>query len=300
MLKFDPAQLATLAAVARTGSFERAAAVLGLTAPAVSQRIRALEEAAGCLLVRRSQPARPSPAGERLIRYFEAMSLLEAQVLGDLLPDRGAWPRLRIAVNADSLATWAVPALAEVEGFLFDLVIEDQDESLKLLRDGAVAGAISAQSAPVQGCDCVALGVLRYHATMSPAFAARWFAQGVTAEALAAAPMLRYSAKDQLQARWIAGHAGLAPPFPLCPTHEIPSSQGFVDGCLAGLGWGLNPAVHVAAPLADGRLIELVPGAVLDVPLVWHFARLTAAVTAPLTRALRRHASRALLPIAPS
>ena len=52
----------------------------------------------------------------------------------------GARPRsIPVAVNADSLATWVIPALAATEGFLFDLVIDDQDVSQEWLKRGEVA-----------------------------------------------------------------------------------------------------------------------------------------------------------------
>jgi LysR family transcriptional regulator (chromosome initiation inhibitor) len=79
------------------------------------------------------------------------------------------------------------------------------------------------------------------------------------------------------------------------PAHRIASAQGFVDAALAGLGWGMNPAALVAGHLAAGRLVELVPGAVLDVALHWQFARLSAPVLAPVTQALRQAAAGALV-----
>ena len=64
---FDRAQLQALSAVLTTGSFEAAARALRVTPSAISQRIRALEEQAGAVLVLRGQPARPTAAGDTLI-----------------------------------------------------------------------------------------------------------------------------------------------------------------------------------------------------------------------------------------
>ena len=294
---FDPAQLAALAAVHREGSFERAAAVLAVTPSAVSQRIKALEEAVGTLLVQRGQPARASAAGLQLVRHHERMVLMEQALRRELHLPGQAPARLRLAVNADSLATWLIPALAEVEGWLFDLVIEDQEVSLELLRRGEVLGAIAEQPAPEQGCDALALGRLRYLATASPAFIRRWFSEGPGPEAFARAPVLSFSRHDSLQARWLAGLSGPGGPWQMGPAHQIGSSQGFVDACLAGMGWALNPLPLVAAPLAEGRLVPLVPDRPLDVALYWHVTRLAAPALAPLTGALRRVAAGALLPL---
>ena len=60
-MRIDHAQLRALAAVVREGSFERAAQSLNVTSSAVSQRIKALEDRVGRLLVKRSSPAVATP-----------------------------------------------------------------------------------------------------------------------------------------------------------------------------------------------------------------------------------------------
>ncbi len=282
---FDPAQLAALAAVHRRGSFDLAAADLHVTPSAISQRIKALEEATGTLLIRREKPCTATQTGLRLVRHHDESALLNAALAQDL-HHSARTPTLRIAVNADSLATWVIPALAATPGFLYDIVIDDQDTSQALLRSGEVAAAITSHPGPLQGCDTLALGTLRYRATASPAFAARWFATGVTAPALALAPALRFNDKDRLQSLWAARHGQTA----ALPCHRLASSHGFVDACLAGLGWGLNPEPLVTAHLASGALIDLDPASPLDMPLFWQMARLTAPAIAPLTRALHQAA----------
>lgn len=282
----DPAQLAALAAIHRRSSFERAAAELHVTPSALSQRLKALEERVGTLLIRRGTPCTATEAGLRLIRYHDEVALLEHALATDLPGIAPGPATLRIAVNADSLATWVIPALAATPGFLYDIVIDDQDVSQEWLRRGEVAGAITSHPGPLQGCETVPLGALRYRATAAPAFIERWMPQGPTAKALAQAPALTFSDKDRLQHLWVdrltdgqASRAGF-------PSHRLASSQGFVDACRAGLGWCLNPEALVAPALADGALRDLAPDHPLDVDLYWQFARLTAPATAPLTRAL--------------
>lgn len=292
---FDPAQLAALAAVHRRGSFDLAAAELGITQSAVSQRLRALEERVGVLLVRRGNPSEATEAGLRLIRHLDEVALLSRQVAADL----GSLPEgrvvLRVAVNADSLATWVIPALATVDGVLFDLVIDDQDFSQDWLRRGEVIAAVTSHPGPLQGCDTLPLGELRYRATASPDYVARWFPDGITAESLARAPAITFSNKDRLQVAWVEAQGlGNRSGF---PSHQIASSQAFVDACLSGLGWCLNPDPLVRDHLATGRLVELLPGRCLDVALHWQFARLTAEVVRPLTQAMRQAAQRVLVPM---
>ena len=284
----DYPQLQALSAVHRRGSFDLAAASLGITPSAVSQRIKALEDRIGALLIQRGQPCTATETGLRLIHHFDAVMLMEVALP---LPDP-APAAVRIAVNADSLATWVIPALSACPGMLFDIVIDDQDVSQDWLRRGEVAGAITSHPGQLQGCDTVPLGCLRYHATASPNFVARWLADGVTLATLTRAPALTFSDKDRLQSDWLATHLGQGIAY---PTHRLASSQGFVDAALAGLGWGMNPAPLVAGYLAAGRLVELIPGTPLDIALHWQFARRTAPALEPLTRALRTAAKRVLL-----
>lgn len=298
---FDPAQLAALSAVLRTGSFDRAAQLLHVTQSAISQRVRQLEEQVGTSLVVRSQPCRATEAGERLFRHAEEVRLLEQGVRRDLgltsmsAEEASGWPSLRIAVNADSLATWFLPAMAEVGGVLFDLVIDDEDHSADWLKRGEVRAAISGSAKPVQGCDCRPLGALRYLATASPAFILRWFGdEPVTAARLAQAPVITFNAKDRLQTRWAEQTLGVPTTG---PSHWLPSSHAFVDAAIAGLGWGMNPENLAAAALADGRLQELVAGKPLDVPLYWHVSRSVAGALRPLTDAVIKATRGALRPL---
>ena len=195
----DYAQLAALAAVVGEGSFEAAARALHVTPSAVSQRIRLLEERVGAVLVQRGAPCVATAAGAPLLRHAERVALLEAE-LAATLPQQAAArggaaiATLRVAVNADSLATWFVPALALFAqahpSLRIDLLVDDQDHTAEALRRGDVLAAVSASAAPVQGCRSLPLGRLRYRATASPAFLRRWFAQGVNAASLEAAPCL--------------------------------------------------------------------------------------------------------------
>jgi LysR family transcriptional regulator (chromosome initiation inhibitor) len=285
----DYTQLAALTAIHRRGSLDLAAAVLGVTPSAISQRLRALEERMGTLLIRRGQPCTATEAGMRLIQHFEQVALLES-TLTDALPATDT--TIRIAVNADSLATWVLPALAATDGMLFDLVIDDQDHSQDLLRRGEVAAAITGHPGPMQGCDTLPLGSLRYRATASPSYVAKWLPDGATPAALSRAPALTFSDKDRLQRDWLFGLTARRFAF---PTHRIASSHGFVGAALLGLGWGMNPEPLVAAHLASGALVEIAPATPFDVPLYWQFTRLTARALAPLTRAIRAAASNTLI-----
>lgn len=293
-MSLDYAQLAALAAVVSEGSFDAAARTLHVTPSAVSQRIRALEERIGAVLVQRGTPCVATPAGMPLLRHAERVALLEADLqsaLPALRRERDDAPAaratLRIAVNADSLATWLMPALARfaqaAPQVQLELVLDDQDHTSDALRRGEVMGAVTSLVEPVQGCNSHPLGRLRYLATASPAFMKRCFAQGVNADSLSAAPCLVFNRKDRLQSRWLQ-RVTRRPIVPLC--HWMPSTQAFVDAALAGVGWGMNPLPLAQTHLAARRLVELIPGRAIDVPLHWQVSRLALPALELLTDAV--------------
>ena len=155
-------QMETLLAIIDEGSFERAAAALGISAPAVSQRIKALEHSTGRVLVRRESPVTATEAGEVIAQAARRVALLQAETEA-ALDRRLASVPLNVAINADSLATWFPPVLREVatwDSASILMRIEDESHSLELLRSGDCLGAVTRESKPVSGCDSVLLGTL--------------------------------------------------------------------------------------------------------------------------------------------
>jgi LysR family transcriptional regulator, chromosome initiation inhibitor len=299
----DYAALSALVAVVREGSFERAARSLHVTPSAISQRIKLLEERAGCALVVRAQPCRATPAGRSLCSHMDRVRLLEQELQGTLpslapkLASKGITRvPLPVAVNADSLATWFAPALAAFAAeapVLMDIAVDDQDHTAEWLRSGAVLAAVTSAARPAAGSNSRPLGSMRYRAAASPAFVARHFGSGVGAASLARAPSLVFNPKDELQARWVRRlchrHVEL-------PRHTLPSPQAFVAAALAGMGWGLHPQALIAPWLADGSLVELVPRTPLDVPLHWQQARAASSLLDGLAAQVAAAARAALLP----
>ena len=260
-----------------------------MTASAISQRVKQLEERLGCVLIVRGQPCRATATGQIVCRHVEQVGLLE-QDLGAALPSlHGAGEAratLRVAVNADSLGTWFIAAMAaflDASASLLDVVLDDEDHTVEWLRSGAVLAAVTAHPSPVQGCNSIALGRLRYVAVASPNFVRRHFPAGVTAAALGEAPLLRFNRKDLLQNQWMRR---LTRRDIDAPTHWLPATHAFVDAALAGVGWAMNPAALVDRHLADGSLVELVAGRDLRVPLYWQVTRLAVPTLARLTGAV--------------
>ena len=81
----DTRQLAAFCAVVERRSFSHAAEQLGVTQPAVSLQVRALEKRLGTQLLDRSgRRVEPTEAGRRLYRGAQRLLTLEAQVLDEL------------------------------------------------------------------------------------------------------------------------------------------------------------------------------------------------------------------------
>ena len=261
-VEFDLAQLRALSATVAEGSFEAAARQLHVTPSAVSQRIKALESAVGAVLVQRTKPVQVTDSGHAVLRLARQIDILAADAQRELGDEAdGDRPvNIPIAVNADSLATWILPALADTAGSpTFDIRLDDQEHTTALLRSGAVMAAITAVAQPIQGCTSSLLGTMRYRPRCSPRFAETWFPDGPTRAALDLAPVVVFDRKDDLQDAYLR-RGGRSNP----PRHYIPSSADFVRAIELGLGWGNVPDLQNTP-----AMVEFDPEFVVDVPLYW-------------------------------
>jgi DNA-binding transcriptional LysR family regulator len=86
----DTRQLQAFCAVVERKSFSQAAEQLGVTQPAVSLQVRALEERVGQTLLDRSgRRVEPTEAGRRLYRSAQRMLALEEQLMEEVAADDG-------------------------------------------------------------------------------------------------------------------------------------------------------------------------------------------------------------------
>jgi LysR family transcriptional regulator (chromosome initiation inhibitor) len=285
-------QARTLLAAVDEGSFDGAAAALDVTPSAISQRVKALEQRVGRVLLTRTKPIRPTESGEVLVRYARQLVRLEADAAAELGLDTDQAPTtLAVAVNADSLSTWFLDALELVPASLrvgFELLREDESQTAELLRRGRVAAAVTNQAHPVTGCLAEPLHVMRYRATASPAFVERWLSDGPIQQTLAYAPMLVFDRHDDLQHAYLRaltrGRAG-NPGAHSATRHLVPTSEGFLGAVARGLGWGMIPDEQ-AAMLPPGALVDLAPGRVVEVPLYWQHWKLDSPALRALTEAV--------------
>lgn len=287
----------TLAAVIDEGTFDAAARRLRITPSAVSQRVKSLEQQLGRVLVVRSKPARATEAGAPIVRLARQLALLEHDALAAFGSDDGSDRPVSVplAVNADSLATWFLPALARVvqrHPVVFDLHRDDQDFTAGLLESGTVMAAVTSQAEPVAGCVVRPLGVMRYRAVATPDFAARWLPDGATPAALESAPRVDFDRRDDLQSEYLQ-QMGADASRP--PRHYVPASNDFANAIKLGLGWGLLPAFQSAAELDGGELVPL-GGPPVDVPHHWQQWNLRSPLLDAIAEEVVAEARRALVP----
>lgn len=301
MSTYDPVALECLAAIVEEGGFERAARRLSITQSAVSQRLRALESQVGTVLVVRSRPLRPTAAGQLLLKHTRQLRLLRADLerdMRELAPSSTGSgreeERVSIAINADSLATWALPALGGLagEGLPLEIIADDQDFTHEWLREGKVLGCVTTVKQALRGCKVVGLGAMDYVAIATPDYAREHCPKGLTAHNFREQSFIAFNRKDDMQCEFVARAFGLR--RVALNQVFVPSSEGQVRAVLAGWGVSVVPELLVRGLLAQGALVDLLPGHALPIQLSWHCWNLQSDVLDALSDALVRSALSAL------
>jgi LysR family transcriptional regulator (chromosome initiation inhibitor) len=295
MITPDPGQLEALAAAVSEGTFDAAARVLHVTPSAISQRVKALETSIGRVLVTRTRPVQPTPSGQTLLRLARQIQILTADVSREIDGETAGAVTIPLAVNADSLATWLLPALVSVTGsVVYDLRSSDQERTAELLRQGVVMAAITGSAGramvePVPGCSVERLGRMRYRPAATPAFVAQWFADGVTPDELARAPVVVFDRDDTMQDTYLRRRTRrrIDP-----PRHHVPASAAFLEAVRLGVGWGMLPDLQ-SGPIED-QLVFFDPRGTTDVRLFWQQWRLRSQTLDRVAAAVRTAAAAAL------
>ena len=308
MSTFDPDALECLAAIVEEGGFERAAQRLSITQSAVSQRLRALESQVGTVLIVRSRPLRPTAAGQLLLKHTKMLRLLRADLERDLkelapssLGGAREEERISIAINADSIATWALQALTELaqQGLPMEIIADDQDFTHEWLREGQVLGCVTTLKQALRGCRVEALGAMEYVAVAAPAFARERLGSKGTSDAVLTphnfrdVPFVAFNRKDDMQSEFVGKAFGLK----RVTLNQLfmPSSEGQVRAVLAGWGVSVVPRLLAQGLMDQGQLVNIAPLHTLPIQLYWHCWNLQSEVLDALTAALKQVAAAALV-----
>ena len=301
MSTYDPAALECLAAIVEEGGFERAAQRLNVTQSAVSQRLRALEAQVGSVLIVRSRPSRPTSAGQLLLKHTKQLRLLRADLERDLQELAPSAPgsgredeRISIAINADSIATWALDAVHDLvrQRLPLEIIADDQDFTQEWLRSGQVLGCVTTLKQAMRGCRMVPLGAMHYVAVASSSFAQKHLPNGLTAHNFREVPFLSFNRKDDMAAEFVARTYGLKR---VALNHLfVPSTEGQLHAVKAGWAVGVLPELLVRPALAAGDIVDVSPGHTLPIQLYWHCWNLESEVLEALTQALIEASARDL------
>lgn len=268
--------LYALEAVIQVQSFALAAKQLFVTQPAISQRIKQLEDKFGQPLLIRTLPYKATPLGEKLLSLLRRTRLLEEHFMQEI--DEELPARLSVALNRDSLETWFMnvfqnlPVLDKTD---IDIITDDQELTIDYFRQGVVSTCISTYPKSLPGCECQLLGHMDYLLVASPAFFQRYFENKASLqENITTAPLLVFDRRDRLHEDYFQHFFNTV----LTPGryHSVPSVKGFKLFALQGYGFALIPRLDIINELADGRLIEISPGKRWLQPFYWHYWQLPA------------------------
>jgi LysR family transcriptional regulator (chromosome initiation inhibitor) len=294
---FDRAQLEAFSAVVQHGSFERAATALHVTRGAISQRIKALEEALATLLVVREKPIVATRKGEILLRHIRALKTLEDDTISAILPkpqERAPVP-IAMAVNADSLSTWFAPLVAQLLRqfkIALEIISDDQDHTFTRLAKGEVMGCVSSAPEAMPGFEATPLGVMHYLCVATPEFRQKYFPNGMSIAAVLAAPALFFDRKDALHDQYLGQLFGVK--VAKYTRHFLPSPTALLDGICDGLGYATAPSLRIAPLLKTGQLVELTSSCKVTVPLYWHHWQMELPLAQAMTRTITAHARKTL------
>ena len=203
--------------------------------------------------------------------------------------------RISIAINADSIATWAMGALHDLvrQRLPLEIIVDDQDFTQEWLRSGQVLGCVTTLKQALRGCKMVPLGAMPYVAVASAAFAQQYLPQGLTPHNFREVSFLSFNRKDDMASEFVARAFGLKR---VALNHLfVPSAEGQMRAVAAGWAVGVVPELLARGALADGSMVDLAPGRALSIELYWHCWNLESELLDALTAALTGAAAQALV-----
>lgn len=286
--------LSALDAVLREQSFDKAAKRLHMTQSAVSQRIKLLETEHGQPLLIRSQPIKPTALGQKLLGHYQRILQLESELNKQLNKEKQL-QSLPLAVNADSLATWFVDALAPLlqqQQIELNLYVEDESRTWERVSSGEALACITSKAKAMSGGESHFLGYMEYLCVATPNFIKRYFSQGINKRSLQHAPAMTFDQHDDMHLRFLADHYSLQQGQ--YPCHTVRSSQAFVDITLADGGYSFNSRLHIEKQINSGQLIHILPDNIIYVPLYWHCWQLSGELMGQLTENIISHCQQVL------
>ncbi|SDQ92694.1 LysR family transcriptional regulator [Thermostaphylospora chromogena] len=249
-MRFSLDLLRTFLAVHRTGSITAAAHTLGLSQPAVTAQIKALEAALDRpLFDRLPRGVAPTAAADELARRIAgAVDALEA-VAAEELPTGST---VHLGGPAEFLSTQVIPMLAPLvrEGLRLRVTFGLSDDLLAALAEGRLDLVISTIRPRVRGVTAEPVFDEEFVLVASPELAA-----GLPDPTRQDVPVIAYAEDLPIIRRYWRTVLGRRPT--MTAQVVIPDLRGVLAAVRAGMGVSVLPAYLCREDLAAGRLVAL-------------------------------------------
>lgn len=257
--------LRTFLEIYRARSITRAAQHLGITQPAASLHVQALETLVGRpLFLRQPRGVEPTDAADELARAVAPyLDGLEARIAA-LRPGQAQGGTVHLAGPADFIHCQLAPHLGPLlaEGYRLRFHTGNRKLIYELLESSSIDFAITASMPDEQSQGFARLLTERMRLVYAPSLGER-LGSAPTAVQLAAEPLLAFDEDLPLVRLWWTATHQLAPQLQAALT--VPDLRMIKDLVLAGSGWSVLPDYQCAEEIADGRLIS--PTALADAPV---------------------------------
>ncbi|MDU8913895.1 LysR family transcriptional regulator [Aestuariicoccus sp. MJ-SS9] len=255
MSRINLDQLSTFLAVVRLGGVRKASVGLNLTQPAVTARIRNLEETMGCPLFDRTGGGmRLTKRGEMLLHHAEQFEHLSELVHKDIVDPAGLEGTLRLGVSETIAQCWLPDLVARLHNIYPSLQIELIVDISMNLRAGLLGREIDL---------AILLGPISEYSVDNidlPGFDLAWYcAAGARNEtAIGSRPVLTYARhtrpyrelKELLLEK-------VGPGVSIFPSSSLSACFRLVE---ADMGVAALPRALGAPLVAEGRIREFDPG----------------------------------------
>lgn len=249
---------AFLAAIARDGSFSKAAERLGVHQSAISHRVRGLEEALGIpLFERTTRKLNLTDAGE-ILCAAATRSMAEWEAATDQLRRNRDSDVIRLSLPSSLAMKWLLPALPRAATTGLDIAIDVADGLVDFNRRQADA-AIRFGHGPYPGLHATRLAACR----LQPVAAAGYELNGRDIATLAASRDVtflgdRRGETDDTGFSWQAWFDGAGPaPADFAPGQTFDRADLMLQAAIAGAGIGLGRTLLVEADIRAGFLQPL-------------------------------------------
>jgi DNA-binding transcriptional LysR family regulator len=268
--------LRTFLAVHRAGSVTAAAQLLGLSQPAVTAQLKALEKAVRKpLFHRHARGVTTTAAGEDLARRLAGPLDDLAAAMGDFVGGKVA---LHVGGPAELMAIKVVPALVELPDTALRVAFGMPDGLLDALAKGDLDLVVSSVQPRVRGVVSVPL----YTEELTVVAAPRWYYPD-TSGVLGDAPWVAYAEDLPLIRRyWRTVYKTLPPGNAVV---VVPDLRAVLAATIAGAGATVLPRYLCQDELESGELRELIMRGELPTNTIYLAARTGAFAESHIARA---------------